>query len=507
MDFKLISLSLAQAAQFKCDAMVLAFDASRVKAKAPVGDALAALIHQACAQGDLNAQTPGQLQCYKTPGVHASHLVLAGVGEGGALQLRKSLAQAIGALKSSNAKRLLVNLTGLAESQLVHLPVMVQALAEASYVYTHTKPKATGRKWSEVVIAVPDAEPLRSAFEQAVATVKGVEFSKEWANRPANYATPSDLAGAARDLGKSKRTKCEVLGPSDIQKLGMGSFAAVAKGSSQKAQFIVLHYTGAKKSVAPIVLIGKGITFDSGGISLKPGPEMDEMKFDMCGAASVLGVFRSLTILQPDINVVGLIPSCENLPGPDALKPGDVITAMDGQTIEVLNTDAEGRLILCDALVYAKRFRPSAIVDVATLTGACVIALGAVRSGLFSNDDALAQALLAAGQASQDLCWRMPLDDDYAAALKSNFANWANVAGRGAGAVTAAKFLQAFVKDTPWAHLDIAGTAWKSGAEKGATGRPVPLLLNYLLSQMPKAVSPGVPTKAKTGSRAKVATP
>jgi leucyl aminopeptidase len=281
--------------------------------------------------------------------------------------------------------------------------------------------------------------------------------------------------------------KCEVLGPKEVAKLGMGAFAAVSQGSAEPLRFIVLRYQGAPKGQAPVVLVGKGITFDTGGVSLKPAAEMDEMKFDMSGAASVLGVFRALGDIQPAINVIGLVPSCENMNDGRALKPGDVVTSMSGQTIEVLNTDAEGRLILCDALTYAKRFAPSAVIDIATLTGACVVALGGVRSGLFSSDDTLAGALEAAGEASLDRCWRMPLDDDYAEGLKTNFADVANVAGRAGGAVTAAKFLQRFAADYPWAHLDIAGTAWKSGAAKGSTGRPVGLLLSYLLAQGAKA--------------------
>jgi leucyl aminopeptidase len=271
---------------------------------------------------------------------------------------------------------------------------------------------------------------------------------------------------------------------------------AVAQGSEQPLRFIVLNYKGAAPSQAPTVLVGKGITFDTGGISIKPAGEMDEMKFDMGGAASVLGTFRALAELQPAINVVGLIPSCENMPDGRAIKPGDVVTSMSGQTIEILNTDAEGRLILCDALSYAERFKPTAVVDMATLTGACVIALGAVRSGLFSPSDELAQNLLAAGEAAQDLAWRMPLDDDYAEGLKSNFADVANIAGRAAGAVTAAKFLQRFTEKFPWAHLDIAGTAWKGGAAKGATGRPVGLLLEFLLAQ-----AQGRPRKVASAKR------
>jgi len=240
--------------------------------------------------------------------------------------------------------------------------------------------------------------------------------------------------------------------------------------------------------------VGKGITFDTGGISLKPGPGMDEMKFDMCGAASVLGTFEALSHLKPAINVVGLIPTCENMPDGTAIKPGDVVTSMSGQTIEVLNTDAEGRLILCDALTYAERFKPKAVIDIATLTGACVIALGAVRSGLFATEDDLADALQKAGNDAMDLCWRMPLDDEYAETLKSNFADVANVGGRPGGAIIGAKFLHRFAQKYPWAHLDIAATAWKGGAAKGATGRPVGLLLNFVLSQE---------TTGKTKARAK----
>jgi leucyl aminopeptidase len=264
----------------------------------------------------------------------------------------------------------------------------------------------------------------------------------------------------------------------------MGSFMAVAQGSDEPLRFIVLQYSGAPKAQAPVVLVGKGITFDSGGISIKPAAEMDEMKFDMSGAASVLGTFRTLAELKPAINVIGLIPACENLLNGKAVKPGDVVTSMSGQTIEILNTDAEGRLVLCDALTFAERFKPAAVVDIATLTGACMVALGGVRSGLFANKPELGDALFHAGEVSGDLCWRLPLDDDYAEGLKTNFADVANVAGRAGGAITAAKFLQRFTDKYSWAHLDIAGTAWKSGGAKGATGRPVPLLVEFLLSRV-----------------------
>jgi leucyl aminopeptidase len=313
------------------------------------------------------------------------------------------------------------------------------------------------------------------------------------------------LADAAKGLVKLPRIQCKVHGPAEVARLGMGAFMAVARGSEEPLRFIELRYNGGARSEAPVVLVGKGITFDTGGISIKPAPEMDEMKFDMCGAASVLGVFRALGELQPAINVVGLIPACENMPDGRAVKPGDVVTSMSGQTIEILNTDAEGRLVLCDALTYAARFKPAALVDIATLTGACVIALGGVRSGLFANNDALAAALQQAGEAAQDPCWRMPLDDEYAEGLKSNFADMGNVAGRAGGSITASKFLQKFVGETPWAHLDIAGTAWMGGAAKGSTGRPVALLVQYLIAQAAAAAAaPAAPARA-VAKRAKAA--
>jgi leucyl aminopeptidase len=291
------------------------------------------------------------------------------------------------------------------------------------------------------------------------------------------------LAQAAEKLGKYDHMKVDVLGPKEVAKLGMGAFMAVAQGAEEPLRFIVMHYNGGPKDQAPVVLVGKGVTFDTGGISIKPAAEMDEMKYDMGGAASVLGTMRTVVALQPAINVVGIIPACENMPDGRAIKPGDVVTSMSGQTIEILNTDAEGRLILCDALTYAERFKPACIVDIATLTGACVIALGHVRTGLFTESDELAQSLSQAGQAALDPCWRMPLDDEYAEGLKTSFADMANVAGRAGGAVSAAKFLQKFTQSQTWAHLDIAGTAWKSGAAKGATGRPVGLLVAFLLAQ------------------------
>lgn len=477
MDFELKTLDLAGAADEKCDALiVLVTDSFK-----PGRDHLSRLLADTLKSGDFEAKPAKLLQLYRPADVAATRLVLAGVGDGSARHVRTAMQAAVGAIKSSPAKRLVVCTAGKTDAPALRAAIL--AAADATYVYTTTKPKAEARKLRQVVLGVPDATALRPAFRHAAATVAGVETAREWGNRPANHATPTDLADAARALGKAPGFKCEVLGPKEVAKLGMGSFMAVAKGSEEPLRFIVLRYDGAAKTEAPVVLVGKGITFDTGGISIKPAPEMDEMKFDMCGAASVLGVFRALAEIRPAVNVVGLIPSCENMPDGRALKPGDVVTSMNGQTIEILNTDAEGRLILCDALTYAERFKPRAVVDIATLTGACVIALGAVRSGLFATDDALATALAQAGDSAQDLCWRMPLDDEYAEGLKSNFADVANVAGRAGGSITAAKFLQRFAAKFPWAHLDIAGTAWKSGAAKGATGRPVGLLLDYLVAQ------------------------
>jgi leucyl aminopeptidase len=327
-----------------------------------------------------------------------------------------------------------------------------------------------------------DADPAaaETAVRLGAAIVGGMDLARDLGNLPGNVCTPTYLAEQATSLAKRHGLKCKVLEEKDMAKLGMGSLLSVTQGSEQPPKFIVLHYNGGAKDAQPVVLVGKGITFDSGGISLKPGAEMDEMKYDMCGAASVLGALSAAAEAGLALNVVGLIPTCENLPSGRASKPGDVVTSLSGQTIEILNTDAEGRLILCDALTYAERFEPAAVVDIATLTGACVIALGHVVSGLLANDEKLSREVQAAGDAAYDRCWPLPLLDDYQEQLKSNFADMANIGGRPAGTITAAAFLSRFTKKYPWAHLDIAGTAWKSGAEKGSTGRPVPLLVHFL---------------------------
>ena len=476
MNFSLLTLSSNAVHSHKTDALVVLIPDGLKPARGPLADWLTRHLKN----GDFSTQVGFHVSLFEAPAWAAKRVCFVGAGSAGAAQLRQALTAAWAVLKGAKPEAITV---WVPESATPLVGPAMQALADASYVFTTTKPSAKPRHLKRVTLAMPDAVKHKSEFSRQQALVEGVEWAKEWGNRPANHATPSMLAKAAQSLGKQRRMRVQIMGPKEVAKLGMGSFAAVAQASTEPLRFIVMHYNGAAKSKAPVVLVGKGITFDTGGISLKPGAGMDEMKFDMCGAASVMGTFMALAKLQPAINVVGLIPACENMPDGRALKPGDVVTSMSGQTIEILNTDAEGRLILCDALTYAKRFKPSAVIDIATLTGACVIALGHVRSGLYATDDGLAKALETAGEAAQDLCWRMPLDEAYAEGLKSNFADVANVADRAAGSVTAAKFLQRFATDFPWAHLDIAGTAWKSGAAKGATGRPVGLLLHYLLSQ------------------------
>ena len=321
------------------------------------------------------------------------------------------------------------------------------------------------------------------ALTQGLAIAAGVTLARTLGNLPGNVCTPTYLAETASQLAGEHGLDCQVLERDEMEALGMGSLLSVANGSAQPPKLIVLHYRGGRQDEKPLVLVGKGITFDSGGISLKPGAEMDEMKFDMCGAASVLGALKAVAQMKLAINLTVIVPSTENMPGGSASKPGDIVSSMSGQTIEILNTDAEGRLILCDALTYAERFKPQTVIDVATLTGACVVALGHVATGLFANDEALARDLLQAGDDAQDRAWQMPLWDDYQDLLKSNFADLANIGGRAGGAVSAACFLSRFAKKYDWAHLDIAGTAWKSGADKGATGRPVGLLAHYLIAR------------------------
>ncbi|MFC6634962.1 leucyl aminopeptidase [Microbulbifer taiwanensis] len=357
----------------------------------------------------------------------------------------------------------------------------------AAYKFTRCLSGAEGYPLAKFTVHAPERKALKTiqrGVETGAAQAVGSNVARELGNLPGNICTPNYLASEARALAK-KHTKLttSVVDAKKMQSLGMGAFMSVAKGSDEPPALIAMNYKGGKSGDKPIVLVGKGITFDTGGISLKPGMQMDEMKFDMCGAASVFGVMNALLELQPAINVVGLVAAAENMPSGRASKPGDIVTSMSGKTIEILNTDAEGRLVLCDALTYAAKFKPKAVIDIATLTGACVIALGNHATGLYANKDKLAQELLAAGERTGDRAWQMPLWDEYQSSLDSNFADMQNIGGREAGSVTAACFLARFAEDYNWAHLDIAGSAWNSGAAKGATGRPVPLLVEYLLGK------------------------
>ena len=359
------------------------------------------------------------------------------------------------------------------------------------YQYTHTKSEK-GKKPALIRLTwhvenKNEQKKCDKAASTGQAIANGMELTRELGNLPGNICTPTYLANQAKKLGTQYKMRVSVLGQKEIEKLKMGSFLSVAKGSRQPPRLIVVKYTGGKASDKPIVLVGKGITFDSGGISIKPGAAMDEMKFDMCGAATVLGTLRTLGELKLPVNVIGVIPSCENLPDGQANKPGDVVTSMSGQTIEILNTDAEGRLILCDALTYSEKFKPKAVIDIATLTGACIVALGHDTLGVMGNDQKLIDKVLAAGEQCYDRGWQLPMFDEYQDQLKSNFADIANIGTRGAGTITAACFLSRFTKNMKWVHLDIAGVAWESGHHKGATGRPVPMLVNYIIGEAGKA--------------------
>lgn len=484
MDFRTLPLSASSWSRADADALmiVLAADADPGLLDKP----LAALWKGLCAAGELELKAGKCVLVLQPAKVQASRVVFCVAASASAKAMAKAFSAGLALLKGGGTRTLHVAVLaseGPTPAQAEALAVTAQ---DAVYLYRHTKPSAPAAPALDRVSLVCPAgaqAALQAALARGAAIGQGVTLARECANRPGNHCTPTFLAEEARRLGRTFGLKVQVLERKDVEKLGMGAFLAVAQGSAQPLKFIVAQWQGAGRRQAPIVLVGKGITFDTGGISLKPAAEMDEMKFDMGGAASVLGTLRALAELKAQVNVVGLIAATENMPGGRAVKPGDVVTSMSGQTIEILNTDAEGRLILCDALTYAQRFKPAAVVDIATLTGACVIALGHQRSGLFSPDDALAEELLQAGDAALDPCWRMPVDDEYDEALKSSFADMGNVGPRAGGAITAAMFLKRFAGAYRWAHLDIAGTAWKSGAAKGATGRPVPLLTHFILGR------------------------
>lgn len=443
-------------------------------------------------RGDMRGKAAATLMLHGVPGIAAERVLLVGLGKAGEAS-DKSCAEILRAifrtLQNTPAKEVALFITDDAIGKDNAWFIKQAVFAAADSIYRSDSLKSQPAKpaaLKHVTLATldkPSAE-LKTVLDQTAAIARGMALTKHLGDLPANICTPTYLAAKALALAKAhKNIKTTVLEKKDMQKLGMGSFLSVTLGSAQPPKLITLEYKGGDKKQKPIALVGKGITFDTGGISLKPGAEMDEMKYDMCGAASVLGTMQAIAEMGLKLNVVGVIPAAENLPSGTATKPGDIVTSMSGQTIEILNTDAEGRLILCDALTYTAKFQPDTVIDIATLTGACVIALGNFTTGLFSNDDKLADELLEAGKQTYDRAWQLPLWDEYQPLLDSNFADMQNIGGRAGGTITAACFLSRFTKDYRWAHLDIAGTAWKSGKEKGATGRPVPLLTQYLVNR------------------------
>ena len=491
MDYSIESLSLDK---LQSDCLLLGiYENQQLSALAAEVDGLCnGLLTRLVSRGDIKGKNSETLLINNVGLENIQRIVLVGFGAAEKVSrklYRKALAAAAKTVKDSKVKSVTAALLDVAVDKADcqwQARQIVEVFHDALYLYAATKKieeKVTVQQLSVYADGQQSAQ-AEIGLQQGAAIAQGVELAKQLADLPGNICTPTYLAEQALTLAaQHEKLNCEILEESDMQALGMGAFLSVSRGSRQPAKLISLFYQGDEASVKPIVLIGKGLTFDAGGISLKPGLGMDEMKYDMCGGASVLGVLRMATLLNLKLNIVGLVPSSENLPDGDANKPGDILYSMSGKTIEVLNTDAEGRLILCDTMTYAKKFNPEVVIDMATLTGACIVALGRIPSGLFGNDDALCQALISAGETACDSLWRMPIWEEYLEQLKSNFADLANIGGPDGGSITAACFLSKFAEDFRWAHLDIAGTAWRSGANKGATGRPVPLISQYLLER------------------------
>jgi leucyl aminopeptidase len=446
-------------------------------------------------RGDLEGKLGQTLLLHNVPNTLSERILLVGCGrerEVGDSQYRSIIAQAATTLNETGSMEATTYLTELSvKGRQTHWKIRqaVEITEDTLYHFDRYKSKKedTRRPLRKLIFSVPKRSDL-SDGEQAIregnAISKGVAITKDLANMPSNDCTPTYLAKHAKSMGKTYQSlKITVLDEAAMQELSMGSLLSVSKGSRQPPKFIVIDYKNGNKKQKPICLVGKGVTFDSGGISIKPSQGMDEMKYDMCGAASVIGTMTACAELELSLNVIGIIPAVENKPDGNATNPGDIVTSMSGQTIEILNTDAEGRLILCDALTYAERYNPDKVIDIATLTGACIIALGHHATAVMGNHNPLIHDILNAGKTSGDRAWGLPLWDEYQDQLKSNFADIPNVAGRDAGSITAACFLSRFTKKYHWAHMDIAGTAWKTGSEKGATGRPVPLLTQLLIDR------------------------
>ena len=497
MDFT-IKNSSAAAIQDSACLVVGIFESYRLSGAAEaIDNAGKKYISNLLKDGDLLGQIGDTLLLRSVPKISAKRVLLVGCGKQPELterQYREVITHSNKALQQANITEAVTYLPELNVKDRDHYWKIKQAVEISHQVFYQfnqlKKKKSVRKKLKKLSFSVSSQQNLstaRKAVKEGKAIIKGISLTRDLANLPPNICTPSYLAEQARELARQyELIKTLVLGEAAMGKLGMGSLLSVAQGSNQPAKLIIMRYQGGKKNAKPVVLIGKGVTFDSGGISLKPAAAMDEMKYDMCGAASVFGAIMAIAEMQLPINVVGVVPSVENMPGGKATRPGDIYTSMSGQTIEILNTDAEGRLILCDALTYSERYKPTAVIDIATLTGACVIALGKHASGLMSNHTPLAKDLLHAGEISADRAWQLPLWDEYQTQLRSNFADIANVGGRDAGTITAACFLSRFAKKFNWAHIDIAGTAWLSGDKKGATGRPVPMLAQYLVNQCRK---------------------
>lgn len=486
--------TLAQVAQVNADCVVVGiYKSNELSAAAQeLNTASSGAITEHLELGDFSGDKQRFSILYQVPGVNAKRVLLVGLGERDKLNL-DTLTQAThlaaASLKATKANQVVSFLTDEAAQEIGEDAVRQSVIAVADTFYSFNDFKSNKEDFP-----VPSLEnwtfahrgetDLSTATRQGVAIAEGMKLCRDLANSPGNTCTPTYLAKTALQLGHSQTNlEVEVLEEAHMAELGMGSFLSVSKGSEEPGKMIILHYKGGKEGEAPVALVGKGITFDTGGISLKPGAAMDEMKFDMTGAASVLGTLAACVAMQLPMNVIGVLVAAENMPSGKASKPGDIVTSMSGKTIEILNTDAEGRLVLCDALTYVERYQPSAVIDIATLTGACITALGHHISGLLSNNDELANEVLAAGKQANDEAWRLPMGEKYQDQLKSNFADMANIGGPPAGTITAACFLARFTEGYPWVHLDIAGTAWKSGAAKGSTGRPVPLLCQWLINR------------------------
>ncbi|MFT7299561.1 MAG: leucyl aminopeptidase [Porticoccus sp.] len=491
MEFTAIACNLLTK-KTDCLVITLGSDGEDNSTLQSIDEATDGLVSRLKKSGDIKNTIGSSLLINEPTGLAADRLLILGcskntLNEQSFLEFTSGLAKKLTTLPINTA---CVSLDGLqvdSRDEAWQAQHLSHKLGEASYLFNpfnSKKKKITSLK--QVTLATTSRkglDTLKKKLNVGSAIAHGVNLARELGDLPGNICTPSYLASQARTLSKKHpKLSCKVLNEKQMKVLGMNALLSVTAGTDEPAKMVVLEYRGGEPSEKPIVLVGKGVTFDSGGISLKPGAAMDEMKYDMCGAASVLGTFTTLVETELPINVVGIIPTVENMPSGTATKPGDIVKSMSGQTIEVLNTDAEGRLILCDALTYAGRYKPKSVIDIATLTGACVMALGSHASGVLSNDDALAAQLETAGQTSGDRVWRLPLWSEYDKQLKSNFADMANIGGRSAGTITAACFLGRFTKNYQWAHLDIAGTAWNSGDNKGATGRPVPLLTQYLLA-------------------------